>query len=123
MDVTVVSPLQKTLIQKAAEEQGYAANHAFLRKMRQSGEDCQANGVKFLPLAVETFGGWHSQAIPVISKLGKQLARHIGGEESLVQKHLWERLGILLMKGNAALILSRCPDEVPGEVDGVADSQ
>ena len=76
----------------------------------------------FVDKITETNNCWQAQAIPIISKLGQQLARHTGGEESQVQKHLWERLGILLMKGNASLILSRSPDKTLSEVDGVVDS-
>ena len=79
-------------------------------------------GITFCPLPVETLGGWHRSAIPLISKLGRKLAQQTGSEESLVISHLYQRLGILLTKGNAALILSRALEFAPQEVDGVVDS-
>ena len=79
-------------------------------------------GVKFFPLPVETLGGWHQQSIQVVSRLALQLARHTGSLESEVTSHLFERMGILLMKGNAALILSRSLDFPSQELDGVVDS-
>ena len=122
MDVTVVSPLQATLVDRAATEAGHALQYALDRKNRQSAEDCHREGVKFLPLPIETLGRWHSQAICTIGKLAKQLAGHTWGLEAEVTSHLYQRLGILLMKGNAALIISRSPDFPPQELDGVVDS-
>ena len=101
---------------------GHALTYAFDRKYRQAGEECQKEGVKFLPLPVETLGGWHKNALKVITKLAHQLARHTGSIESETVSHLYQSLSvsILLMKGNAALILSR--DYPPQIVDGVVDS-
>ena len=45
LDVTVVSPLQQALVDRAADESGSALEHAFQRKMRQSHEDCQREGI------------------------------------------------------------------------------
>ena len=118
----MVSPLQSALVEKAAGEGGSALQYAFDRKMRLSGEACQSQGIVFQPLPVETLGGWHKQALEVLAKLGCQLARHIGEEDAEVQRHLLERLRILLQKGNSALILSRSVDNSTQEIDGVVDS-
>ena len=89
--------------------------------MRQVGDDCLQR-VKFFPLPVKTLDGWHQQAIQVVRRLALQLARHTGSLESEVTSHLFERLSILLMKGNAALLLSRSLDFASQEIDGVVDS-
>ena len=47
LDVTVVSPMQQCLIEKAGEEPGAALRYAFERKMRQSHEACQEAGLLF----------------------------------------------------------------------------
>ena len=57
----------------------------------------------------ETRGGWDSSAIKVISKLAGQLARHSGKEDSEIIRHTFQWLSILLMRGNASLLLSRAP--------------
>ena len=100
LDVTVVSPLQLALVEKAAEQPGAALTHAFDRKQRQSFEDCKAEGVHFSPLPVETLGGWHPQAISIIRKLGRQLARQSGRQDSEVIAYTFQQLGVLMMKGN-----------------------
>ena len=71
---------------------------------------------------METLGGWHPRALEALTRLGRQLARHTGGEDSEVLNHLMQRLGILLMKGNSSLLLSRAPDFCDPEIDGVVDS-
>ena len=52
-------------------------------------------------------------------KLGSSLARHQGQEEQEVVRHLFQRLSLVLMRGNAQLLVNRMPPDVPdGEVDG-----
>merc|ERR1711989_245024 len=83
-----------------------------------SAEDCQRQGIAFLPLVVESMGGWHATAERQVKKLGSCLARHTGQSEEEAISHLWERLGILLQRGNAAMATLGCTyfrDQVPVE--------
>ena len=116
--MTIVSPVQKALLHRSAEAAGSALTHAFDRKMRQNFDDCQKEGIYFIAAPIETFGGLHSQSISIISKIGTQLARHTGRLESEVISHLYQRLSILLAKGNSALIASRSIDTCPSDLDG-----
>ena len=75
---------------RAAEEPGHALSYAHQRKMRQSHDDCNREGISFIPLPVETLGGWHSQAVEHITR---QLARHTGREDEEVVRHLFQRAG------------------------------
>ena len=63
MDVTVVNPMQGATLVQAATTPGYALSFAFDRKARGAAEDCRRQGIAFLPLAVESFGGWHSAVL------------------------------------------------------------
>ena len=45
-------------------------------------EECRRQGIAFLPLIAETFGGWHAGAEREVKKLGAALARHTGQEEA-----------------------------------------
>ena len=65
----------------------------------------------FLPLATEALGGWHPVAVDQVVKLGTALARQTGQEEGEVKGQLWQKLSLLLMKGNAALFTNRMPDQ------------
>ena len=90
----------------------------FREKMTKHGEGCRLAGMVFIPMVVETFGGWEESAVAQLKKLGAALARHTGEEESEKIRHLYERLAILLVKGNAALFLNRLPNHPSPLIDG-----
>ena len=73
-----------------------------------------------IPVAADTLGGLHSVAVEQVKKLGSSLARHQGQEEEEVIRHLFQRLSLVLMRGNAQLLVNRMPPEsMPdGEIDG-----
>ena len=118
LDVTVVNPLQTALVNRAATTPGHALTVRFNEKMTKHGEGCRQAGMVFIPMVVETLGGWHESAILQIKKLGAALARHTGEEESEKIRHLYQRLAILLVKGNAALFLNRLPSHPNPMIDG-----
>ena len=76
-------------------------------------------GIAFFPLVAETFGGWHSTAQEQVKKLGSALARHTGQMEGEAITHIWARLGILLQRGNAALLGNRVPELPIAAIDGI----
>jgi hypothetical protein len=121
LDVTVVSSLQKELKKRAAAEVGSAAVRRHSDKMTKYFRDCDREGIQFFPIVVEALGGWHSDAAAAVSKLARQLASHTGREEEETTRYLFQRLSLLLMRGNAALILNRTPFHVSAEVDGDQD--
>ena len=92
---------------------------AYDRKVRGAGEQCQAQGLAFIPIVAESLGGWHSVAVVQIKKIGSALARHTGQEEATVVSHLITRCSILLQRGSAALLLNRVPDHPAAVLDGV----
>ena len=55
-----------------------------------------AKGISFVPMAVETFGGWHGAALDVLQKLGRQVARQVGREEEDGVRQLRQRVSVLL---------------------------
>ena len=120
LDVTVINPLQAATVAQAAQTAGHALKVAHQRKLDKSWQPCHEQGIVFLPLAVESLGGWHKAAIAEVKKLGSALARHTGEDESTTISHLFQQLSIALMKGNASLLNNRNPsgaidhDEVVG---------
>ena len=50
-----------------------------------------------------------------------RLARNLGKDEDEVVRHLCQRLGVLIVRGNAAMVASRHPTFTPSEVDGDPD--
>ena len=56
-DVSVVSPTQEAIVQRAAEFPAAAIEMRKNTKNRAHFESCRAQGIAFVPLVVETFGG------------------------------------------------------------------
>ena len=81
---------------------------------------CRRQGITFIPLqAVESLRGWHGVGEKKARKLGSALARQTGQVEGVCITRLFQKLSILLMKGNCALINNREPGLVTSNVDGI----
>ena len=80
---------------------------------------CATEGIAFQPLPVEVLGGLHEVSVMTIKKLGEALARAGGQGEQEVVRHLFGRISVLLMHGNAMLILSRMPRHPDPHINGV----
>ena len=108
--VTVVCPLQSALVPGAATTPGSALTYAHQEKMKKKDAECRRQGIGFLPLAAEALGGWHPPAVEQVKKLGAALARQSGEDEGAVKSQLFQKLSLVLMKGNAAIFSNRIPD-------------
>ena len=86
--------------------------------MQKAAEACQREGVIFLPMVTESFGGWHEVAVTEVERLGAALARQSGQNEDEAVRHLWGKLAILLQRGNAAILANRVPDFPAPAIDG-----
>ena len=71
-----------------------------------------------MPIVVESFGGWHEAAVREVERLGAALARQSGQEEEEAVRHLWGKLGMLLQRGNAAILANRVPSFPDPAIDG-----
>ena len=121
LDITVTGSLARTNVEAAAEVAGSALTKAVQRKVQGVAEACQQQGLAFLPIAFETLGGFHQVAVEQVKRIGVALARNQGSDEKVATRQLFQRLSLTLMRGNAALILGRRPDDdfAPAEIDGV----
>ena len=120
LDLTVISPMQAAVVDQEAANSGYALRYAWDRKMRSGFEPCSAQRISFIPLPVETFGGWHPEAEKQIARVGRELARSTAGtDQKTSTNHLFQRLSLTLQKGNAALLLSRSTDILYPDVTGL----
>ena len=118
LDVTVINPLQEAQVQGAATSPGHALEAAQKRKLDKSWEACHRQGIKFIPIAVESLGAWHKSAIVQIGKLGSALARQNGEEEGTTILRLFQQLSVALMRGNCALLNNSSPaDQLNGAFD------
>ena len=55
----MVNPLQAELVSRA----GSALTVRFNKKMTKHGEACRLAGMAFMPMVVETLGGWEESAV------------------------------------------------------------
>ena len=122
VDVTVISPLQALRVSQAGRVPGSSLDYRFQQKMSKYHQSCRDSGKKFTPLPVETIGAWHQVARSFIKKLGSALARAVGRDPDDSVRFLFQRLGVALQRGNAALMLSRVPAFPPQDVDGDMDT-
>ena len=60
-------------------------------------------------MPIESLGGWHPEAAQQVKKIGAAKARQTGEEEDVAIAHLFQKLAVLLARGNAALLLNRIP--------------
>ena len=118
VDVTVVSSLQEATVANAAVTPGHALNFAFSKKVNKASDACRAQGLEFIPFVLEALGGFHSAADRQVKKLGAALARHNGQPEDEASRHIFQRLSILLQKGNASMISNRKRDFPLPQTDG-----
>ena len=117
LDVTVVSPLLTDRVDLSGHTLT-TLTVAFNDKRRDFLAACEAEGISFIPLPLETLGGRHKQAAEQLRKLARAQGRSKGREEDESIRHPFQRLGVLLVKGNAALLLNRIPSFPLPPVDG-----
>ena len=108
-DVTVTSPLQLSLLSRAAETPGASLEVAEDRKFSKHEKNCEEKGISFFPLAVETLGGWSALAIKTLKSVAILAdARRSGSRDARVAPvRLLQSLSVCLMRGNATMIVSR----------------
>ena len=106
-DVSVVSPTQDAVLHRAAEFPAAAIEMRKATKNRAHFEHCRAEGIVFVPLVVETFGGWDGDAVKHLKDIARQCARRWGKDGAEEIKQFFQRLSISLQRGNASLILER----------------
>ena len=106
-DISVVSPTQEAILHRAAEFPAAAIEMRKASKNSLHFDNCRSQGIVFLPLVVETFGAWDSEAVKLLKDMARQSARRWGKTNTDEIKHLFQRLSIALQRGNAALIIER----------------
>ena len=118
IDITVIVPIQDSLVEKAASEPLVAAKDAHDRKLKKNYSDCKEKGVEFIPIAIETFGAIHKEGEGQIKRISRQLSRNIGGVDSEINQHIFQKISSTLQRGNVALLSSRIPNFCPAEING-----
>ena len=79
--------------------------------------DCQAVGVTFVPMVVETLGGWSEKAVHTIKQIGRLLGQCSGSSTADTIRHLFQRLSISLGGASANMWLGHLPSNL-ASLDG-----
>ena len=67
------------------------------------------HNIVFVPLVVETLGGWDSEAAFHLKSIAEKTAHRSNQRPSYVVKHFFQRLSVILQRANSALIATRAP--------------
>ena len=59
LDFTATNSLQAATLEGCAEDGAFAVDRAVATKLRKYADRCEAEGLVYIPLAINTFGGWH----------------------------------------------------------------
>ena len=78
LDVTVISPLQRETLAGEAITPGHALQVREERKIATHANACHDVGLLFVPLVVETLGGWNQEAISTFKAIGRLQGQRLG---------------------------------------------
>ena len=110
-DFTVALPHAEAVRGQAAVRRGHAAEHAEQGKITMYEEACVEQGFLFIPLAVETYGGWGAMAQETFKSLSHMISHRSGNlkSESDELRWMYQRHSVALQRDNARMILRRAP--------------
>ena len=92
--------------------------------MTQVGEACRTEGIMFVPMPMETLGGWHDATVQQVKKIASAHARQTGGEQSdVTRQHLYKRMAVLPAMGKAAMLLRKQVPRLPSAHFTMASSE
>ena len=103
-DLSVTSTLNAQIFQEASVTAGSAALAAQIRKHRVNDERCRELGWACIPLVVETYGCWGTEAIQALSRLATRLSTRQGRPKSLVSNEIFGRFSLALVRANSRAI-------------------
>lgn len=108
VDVTVVHPAAETYKRKAAEKSLSAAGVAAKRKRARYQAVLADVGIRFIPFAVESFGGVCKEARAFMKELALQAAHcgPVGETAALLRREFGGMVSVAVQKGNAAMVLA-----------------
>ena len=81
----------------SARQAGAAATHAANNKISKYSQLMTTH--VFYPVAIETAGTWHYQAVELIKEIGRRTTTITGDTRETV--HLFQQLSVALQRGNA----------------------
>jgi hypothetical protein len=115
LDFTVVSPLKMEIFSGAgaAENRGMVAvESAEAKKRVDNREVCAIEAWKCVPMAVDSYGVWGTEAREMISSVARDLSIQLSMSKSKAVCFIYNTLGVVLARQNAIAILSKLPHDI-----------
>ena len=106
-DFAVTSPLNSSTLHEASVTAGSAAHATEARKHQANDVKCAELGWVSIPVVVETYGCWGTEAKWALSQLASRLAMRLNSPKSTTTASLYGRLSITLARANVRALLSR----------------
>ena len=109
LDLAIVSPQRQDVLQQASVTRGHAALRYEQRKRdyQQTAQQCEAQGISFIPVVAERSGGWGSSARKALRKIAKSAAQRSGRDQGLISKEYLEVLCVGIRRSKARAVLKR----------------
>ena len=105
--LSITSPLCHANIQVACVMTGSAALRAGKRKHNTNDEKCRELGWVSIPLVVESYGCWGTEAQRFFSRLSGQPASRLNQPKSITTNQMYGKLNLNLVRAVSRAILSR----------------
>ncbi|KAL5479843.1 hypothetical protein EMCRGX_G023432, partial [Ephydatia muelleri] len=102
-DFAVTSPLNSSTLHEASVTAGSAAHATEARKHQANDVKCAELGWVSIPVVVETYGCWGTEAKWALSQLASRLAMRLNSPKSTTTASLYGRLSITLVRANKVL--------------------
>ena len=106
-DITVTSPLNPSTFTEASVMAGSAVLAAEQLKHNANDVKCSELGWKCVPLAVESYRCWGTEARQHLARLASHLATRYNTSKSQATSNLYGRLNLTLVRANVQALLSR----------------
>ena len=69
-------------------------------------------------MVFKSLGGWDSEAVTLIKKIARQIARNEGCDEDQSDRFTFQKVSTALMLGNWLILTGRKPGNLSPELDG-----
>jgi len=112
LDFAVTAPQRQATLQEAAVR-SLASASDYVEKKRShlnTASLCEASGVTFLPMVVESSGAWAPSSAKVLFELACAVAARTGRESKVVHKELLEGCAVAVRRSKAKAVLKRAVD-------------
>jgi hypothetical protein len=107
LDVSVVHPCTPASVSRAAHERGFAATSMEASKRAHYSSRCAANNLQFLPIVMESYGGFGPSAVTALCRLARCHANFTGELYASCKKRLFQSMAIASQRAIALALQDR----------------